>query len=97
MEWDDVLRRLACGFVRGVERVGQGVAEAGEQVAVAVERHRDRGVAEPFLDRLRVRAGRDQKRGACVSEVVEAEPRLRRREGRFDGGLELPLVEDAVL
>ena len=61
MEWDDVLRSRPGRLVRGVERVGQGVAQAGEQVAVAVERHRDRGVAGPFLDRRRVRAGRDQE------------------------------------
>jgi hypothetical protein len=54
-------------------------------------------VAEPLLDRLRVRAGRDQERGAGVAKVVEAQARLIRREGRFDGGLELTLVEDAVL
>ena len=43
-----------------------------EEVAVAVERHVDRGVAHAHLDRLRVGALGDGQRHACVPEVVES-------------------------
>jgi hypothetical protein len=43
-------------------------------MAVNVHRHRDRGVTEPLLDRLRVRAELDEQRGASVSEVVKPKP-----------------------
>ncbi|HTE62310.1 MAG TPA: hypothetical protein VK631_18290 [Solirubrobacteraceae bacterium] len=50
------------GSVRRVEPGGEVVAEPREQVPVLVERHRDRLVARDLLNRLRVRALRDEQR-----------------------------------
>ena len=42
-------------------------------MAVAVQSHRDRGMAQAFLNRLRVRAVGDGKRDARVAEIVPTE------------------------
>ena len=52
---------------------------AGHQVAVAVERDRDRGVAHVGGERLGVDAGGDHQRGEGVAALVEGDRRERPR------------------
>jgi hypothetical protein len=54
-----------------VQAFGQLDVERGEQVAVGVQRRRDRRVTQPGLDRLRVRALGDRERCGGVAQVVE--------------------------
>ncbi len=72
------------GGVGGVERICEGIPEAGKQVAVAVEGHRDVLVPEAVLDRLGVRPGADQQRRARVPEVMEADAVLVGGQSRRD-------------
>ena len=59
-------------LIGGLEAVGEGLVEAGEKVAISIEGHLDRGMAEPFHDRLGVSALRDQHGRAGVPQVVES-------------------------
>jgi hypothetical protein len=62
------------GVERGVQGLGERLVEPRKQVAVAVQGHRDRRVPKPVLDRLGMRPRRDEKRGARVTQIVEAQP-----------------------
>ena len=53
--------------------------QSGHDVAVGVQRDRDRGVAEAFLDDLRMDALPKQESGVRVSEVVQPNNREARR------------------
>jgi hypothetical protein len=64
-----VLRGGAGGH--GVEGVGPALFGAGEQVAVAVQRGGDGGVAGSDRDLLGGRSGGDPQRDGGVAEVVE--------------------------
>jgi len=72
-----LLRQL----VGGLEAVSQPPVERRQQVAVAVEGEPDRGVAEAFLNLLRMGALGDQQRGAGVTQVVEAQPPVEASSG----------------
>ena len=54
-----------------LEPVGELLELVGEQVPVAVQRHRGRSVAELGLDRLDAGALGDEQAGAGVAEVCE--------------------------
>ena len=61
------------GFIeRATERLGDGLVQFGEQVAVSVEGHVDRRVTHPRLDRLGVGTGRNGKCHTRVPQVVES-------------------------
>jgi hypothetical protein len=55
-----------------VERVCQGCLDAGERVVVSIERGCDRGVAEPGLDQLRMRAGGDEQGGITMTSAIHS-------------------------
>ena len=68
-----LVRESARSFaVRLLEAIGERLVQRRQQVAVGVERDRDRAVTEPLLDRQRVRALGDQERYGGVPQVVEA-------------------------
>lgn len=54
-----------------VETLAQPLVEARKEVSIPVESQSDRRVTEALLDLLRMSPLRNQKRGACVSQVVE--------------------------
>ncbi len=64
-------------------------------MAVHVERHRGRGVAESLAHYLHVDAGGEQQRAASVAEVVE--PQTLRKLRRPHDWLEVPLHQVASI
>lgn len=54
-----------------VELIGGGAAHARDQVAVNIEGHADRGVAEPFLHHLGMDTLREEQRRRRVPQRVE--------------------------
>src|SRR4051794_31552046 len=91
---------------RCVKRVGQRLLHRREQMPVAIERDRYRGVTEPRRDQLWVSSGGDRQRSAGVPEVVEtqASQPLRQRTGNAltvalvprDCASEVAAVDEAV-
>ena len=65
-----------------LEAVGELLELVGEQVSVAVQRHRRRGVAELRLDRLDTRALGDEQARAGMAKIVEPQPVGESRPGR---------------
>jgi hypothetical protein len=61
-------------------------------VGVSVERQRDGGVAEPFLDDLGVFAGSHQQRGVAVPQIIEPDSR---QLGPLEQRLKVP-VDDVL-
>jgi hypothetical protein len=61
---------IGCGY--GVESGCGLLVEAVHEVAIAVDRDLDRGVAESCLDRLGVFSCGDQPSGVGVSQVVDS-------------------------
>src|SRR5690349_21603222 len=68
---EGVGRGRNCIAMQRVQASGQRLVELRKEVAVAIEGDRDRRVAEPLLDGLRMCAERDAEGGAGVAEVVE--------------------------
>ena len=80
--------------------VGEPLELIGEQVPVAVQRHRRRGVPELGLDRLDARALDDEQARAGVAKVMEPQPVGESRPGRRrleDAGDELLLPQRPTL
>jgi hypothetical protein len=80
--------------------VGEPLELVGEQVPIAVQRHRRRGMAELGLDRLDTRALGDEQTGAGMAKVMEPQPVRESGLGRRrfeDAGDELLLPQRATL
>ena len=80
--------------------LGEVLKLVGEQVPVAVQRHRRRGVPELGLDRLDARALGDEQARAGVAKVMEPQPVGESRPGRRwleDAGDELLLPQRPTL
>lgn len=78
----------------GLEAVGEGLVEAGQEVTVSIQRDLDGGVAEAFHDGLGVGALGDEEGCARVPQVMEAQ--CFREPGAADRGLEVPRLEQVV-
>ena len=82
---DDVRRPLRLHLRETLAEGGSDrFVEFREEVAVAVERHADRAVAQSALDRLRVRAGRNGECHARVPQVMESTAHTRTGECRLE-------------
>jgi hypothetical protein len=75
--------------VHGVQAVAKLGVVAWEQVAVAVQREADGGVADPDADLLGVGARCDPQRDRGMAKVVRAQ---RYRAGRTHGAPVLPVA-----
>src|SRR5205807_9496101 len=83
--------RLLGGAEPRFEAVSQPIVEAGEEVAVPVEREPDGRVPEALLDLLRVGALGDEDGRTGVPEVVKSQ--RFREPGVADGRFEVAAVE----